>query len=164
MKKITKFYRFFRSYWKRGPIGEIAARGNSDLTLLAIYLLTSPRSNMVGIYHIDERNISKALGIGLERVTGLLEELANIGFIKYDFEENYVWILSAAISESVCANDNQVKGLFNLIDLLEFDECAPFTEEARQLLHEHLVARQNQTNPGVVELQEELNRRAAMGR
>ncbi|MEZ5529803.1 MAG: hypothetical protein R3E57_07700 [Porticoccaceae bacterium] len=103
--------------------------------MVATYLLSCPRGNMAGLYHIPIRSIAKDVLLDESVVSSAIDSLEEIGFCKYDSSDEYCWVCGAALEE---LGDNpsrqQLRGLQNLINRLILDEGAPFAEELEALV------------------------------
>lgn len=63
---------------------------DSDARLLALYLLTSPHSTMIGAFRLPDAYACEDLGWTSERFRNGLETLS--GFVEYDSATKWVWI------------------------------------------------------------------------
>lgn len=89
-------------------------RGDVEAQLLALYLMTSPHSNMIGVYHCPILYMAHEIGIGLEGASKALERLIEAGFCTYEAGSELVFVHRMAafqISESLKPGDNRVKGV-----------------------------------------------------
>jgi hypothetical protein len=92
-----------------------------ETQLMALYLLTSPHSNMVGIYYLPIVYIAHETGISLDKANECLQTLCNIDFCSYDSEKEYVWVHDMARSQIDTAlnpNDNRVKYINSIVQAL----------------------------------------------
>jgi hypothetical protein len=97
-------------------IGETgkALRGNAHAQLLSLYLMTSPHSNMIGIYHCPILYMAHETGLGMEGATKALDSLIEAGFCEYDEASETVFVVRMAayqVGESLKANDNKILGI-----------------------------------------------------
>lgn len=106
-------------FWT-GETGK-SLRGNPELQVLAIYLMTSPHSDMIGIYHLPIMYLCHETGLGLEGASKGLESLSEMGFCLYDEKSEYVWVKEFAkyqVGASLSEGDNRVKSIQKRVDLL----------------------------------------------
>ncbi len=108
-----------RDYSKVSPqfwTGETgrAIRGDLEAQMVALYLMTSPHSNMIGVFTCPLVYISHEIGIPLEGASKGLSKLVQIGFCTYDHPLETVFIHEMAsyqIGVSLKPTDNQVKSV-----------------------------------------------------
>ena len=151
-----KFYRWQRSFWRQEKIKSLIQKGPT-VFMVASYLLTSPRGNMAGLYECPKSSIQKALCLSEDEVSQAMTTLMQMSFIKYDDDSEYVWVLSQAEDE-LGGNPSvkQIVGVLNLVERLEMDELAPFTDDLRSLIlgnpayHEKLELRKQLKESGAV--------------
>lgn len=78
--------------------------------VLALYLLTSPHSNMIGIYYLPLPYIAHETSLPLKKLPGLLEVLRQCHFAYYDQLEDTVFVVEMArwqIAQTLRASDNR---------------------------------------------------------
>lgn len=96
-----------------GPTGK-ALRGNAHAQLLALYLMTSPHSNMVGVFHCPVLYMAHETGIPFEGASQALQRLIEAGFCTYEWDSETVFVHRMAayqVGEALSPKDNQVKGI-----------------------------------------------------
>ena len=89
-------------------------RGDMQTQIVALYLMTCPHSNMIGVFHCPLIYISHETGSSLEGASKGLKTLSEGEFCTYDEETEIVWVHEMAkyqIGEQLSANDNQVKSI-----------------------------------------------------
>jgi hypothetical protein len=82
--------------------------------MLALYLLTCPHANMLGIYYLPIAYIVHDAEMNTDAVTDALEKLNEIGFCTYDDQAEYVWVHEMAIhqiSDQLEERDKRVKAV-----------------------------------------------------
>ena len=123
-----------RSYGKVGPKFWIGATGKllraqgAQAQLVALYLMTSPHANMLGLYYVSIGTIAHETGLGFEGASEGLRRSIEAGFCSYDEASEMVWVHEMAayqIAEKLSPKDNQVKSVQK-----EYDELLanPFLE------------------------------------
>lgn len=109
-----------RDYGKVAPQFWIGETGRQIRTLgplaqvTALYLITSPHSNWLGLYYLPIPLLSHEIGISNEGASEALQSLSEVGFAHYDAPSEWVWVPEMArfqIGESLKADDNRVKGI-----------------------------------------------------
>ena len=137
--KSPTYYRFRRRSWRDETWSRIIRFGPNTF-IVAMYLLSSPRGNMAGIFECPIRLVHRDTNLNESDVKQALKNLCEISFIKYDDKTDFVWVISAAVKE---LGDNpsaqQVIGVLNILDRLENDELAPFVGELRSTILDNSV-------------------------
>jgi hypothetical protein len=77
------------SFWGSGTLHDL----DSDSRLLALYLLTSPHTTMIGAFRLPDAYACEDLGWTSERLRNGFETLSEIGFSKYCEKTKWVWIV-----------------------------------------------------------------------
>lgn len=91
-----------------------ALRGNAHAQLLALYLMTNPHSNMIGVYHCPLLYMAHETGLPFEGASKALQSLIEADFCSYDEATETVFVHRMAahqIAESLKPSDNRVKGV-----------------------------------------------------
>ena len=91
-----------------------ALRGNADAQVLALYLMTSPHANMIGVYHCPVIYMAHETGLTPEGASKALASLSEVGFCTYEEASEVVFVARMAayqIGESLAATDNRVKSI-----------------------------------------------------
>lgn len=86
-----------------------------DAKLLAIYLMTSPHTNMIGCFRLPDAYACDDLGWTPERLRNGFETLSKGLFVKYDEKTKWVWIIKF-LSFNKPENPNQWKAAAKLAD------------------------------------------------
>lgn len=97
-------------------IGETgkALRGNADAQLLALYLMTSPHANMIGVFHCPLIYMAHETGLTPEGASKALARLCEAQFCTYDESSETVFVHRMAayqVGESLKPEDNRVKSV-----------------------------------------------------
>lgn len=89
-------------------------RGNPEGQVLALYLMTSPHANMIGVFHCPVMYMAHETGLGLEGASKALASLIDAGFCLYDNDSETVFVIRMAahqVGEDLDIKDNKVKGV-----------------------------------------------------
>ena len=106
-------------FWT-GKTGK-ALRGDAQAQIVAMYLVTSPHSNMIGVYHCPILYIAHETGLPIEGASKGLQRLIEGEYCTYDEASETVFVHEMAkyqIGESLSPNDKQVKGVQKQFDNL----------------------------------------------
>jgi hypothetical protein len=100
-------------FWT-GETGQALARRGSDALVVAIYLMTSPHSNMLGLYYQPVLYLAEETGLSPEGAWEGLSACIEEGFCLYDQVTKMVWVLEMAsyqIGSALEAKDKRCKGI-----------------------------------------------------
>lgn len=89
-------------------------RGDAETQLLALYLMTSPHSNMIGVYHCPILYMAHETGMAVKGASKALQRLIEAGFCTYDEASELVFVHRMAafqIAELLKPGDNRIKGV-----------------------------------------------------
>ncbi|MBN6517035.1 hypothetical protein JZM36_09170 [Acinetobacter pittii] len=101
----------------------------SESIIVAMYLITSPHANMLGLYYMPILYIAHETGLGLEGAEKGLEWACKVGFCSYDNVSEMIWVHEMArfqVAESLKESDNRCKGIQKDYDSLPSN---PFLED-----------------------------------
>ena len=132
-----------------GETGKALRRRGSEALMVSLYLMTSPHSNMLGLYYQAIPYIAYETGLGEEGARKGLQSCIDVGFCAYDPDSEMVWIYEMAkwqVAEQLKASDHRCKGIQRYYDALP--EC-PFLEPFFDRYAEafHLTRRREKSNP-----------------
>lgn len=97
-----------------GQTGKAIRRLGPETQVLALYLLSSPHANMIGLYHLPLPYIVADTGIPFEGACKALRSLEEIGFCTFDRDAEVIWVIEMAcyqIGEALKPTDLQAKGV-----------------------------------------------------
>ena len=89
--------------------------------IVAMYLMTSPHANMLGLYYIPLLYIAHETGLGFEGASKGLQRACEAGFCSYDEATETVWVHEMArfqVAESLKPADNRCKNVQKEYDSL----------------------------------------------
>jgi hypothetical protein len=100
-------------FWTGDTGPEIAKRG-SEALVVALYLMTSPHSNMLGLYYQPVLYIAEETGMSPEGASMGLTACIEEGFCMYDPGTKMVWVIEMAgyqIGSELLETDKRCKGI-----------------------------------------------------
>lgn len=120
-----------RDYGKVSPqfwIGRTgkSLRGNAEAQVLALYLMTSPHANMIGVYHCPIAYMAHETGLTIEGASKALQSLIEADFCTFDVVDEYVFVHQFAmhqVGESLAASDKRCKGVENELAKVPKNQC-----------------------------------------
>jgi len=102
-------------FWT-GTTGKQIRKMGRDAQVVALYLLTCPSSNMLGLYYLPLPTLCHEVNIKNEGALKTLQRLSEAGFAHYDTASEHVWVVEMAryqIGDTLDEKDNRVKGIKN---------------------------------------------------
>lgn len=99
-----------------GRTGKELRQAGPESQLVALYLLTSPHANMIGLYYMPLAFLSHETGLTIEGAKKGLNSAIKAGFCKYDEQSEMVWIIEMAthqIGEALKPGDKRCAGVQN---------------------------------------------------
>lgn len=120
MKKFGKFRYINTKFWTDKYIEVLEL----DEKLLFLYFLTSPLTNISGIYEITMRQISFHTGINVAEVSKILQKFEKDSKIYYLLDEGWVYIKNFQKHQAI--NDSIVKGIEYALEQLSEDVLKGF--------------------------------------
>lgn len=117
-----------REYGSVSPrfwIGETGKqlRGDPEAQVLALYLMTSPHANMIGIFHCPIMYMAHETGLPFEGASKALARLSEVGFCSYDKASETVFVhrmVAHQVGEDLKPGDNRIAGVRK-----EWEKLAP---------------------------------------
>ncbi|MEW5968654.1 MAG: hypothetical protein AB1706_02120 [Pseudomonadota bacterium] len=108
-----------RDYGKVSPHFWTGSTGKTlrqcpDSIVVAMYLMTCPHANMLGLYYMPLLYVAHETGLGLEGAKKGLQWACDAGFCSYDEGTEMVWVHEMArfqVADSLKATDNRCKGI-----------------------------------------------------
>ena len=91
-----------------------ALRKCPEGVIVGMYLMTSPQSNMLGLFSQPVLYMAHETGLGLEGATKGLQHCINVGFCSFDEDSEFVWVQEMAkyqIAPELKATDLRCKGI-----------------------------------------------------
>jgi hypothetical protein len=106
-------------FWTRGSGKRL--RGNADAQVLALYFVTCPAANMIGVYYVPLVSVAHETGLGMDRTLEALAALGAADFAHYDHDHELVWVPNMAsyqIGDELKAGDKRRFAVVAEIDKL----------------------------------------------
>jgi hypothetical protein len=106
-------------FWTRGSGKRL--RGKPDAQIVALYLLTAPGANMIGVFYVPIVTIGHETGLGEARTLAALAVLEEVGFAHYDASGELAWVPNMAeigIGERLKVADNRRAGVLAELERL----------------------------------------------
>ena len=89
-------------------------RGNAHAQVLALYLMTSPHANMIGVFHCPLIYMAHETGLGMEGASKALQSLIEAKFCTYEESSDTVFVHRMAafqIGDHLSEQDKRCKGV-----------------------------------------------------
>lgn len=125
-------------FWT-GETGQEIARRGSDAVVVAMYLMTSPHSNMLGLYYQPVLYLAEETGLSPEGASEGLRNCIEAGFCDFDPVTKYVWVFEMAsyqIASDLKSDDKRCKGVqkdYNALPNVPF--LGPFFDHYADKFH-----------------------------
>jgi len=127
---------FEKKTWKK--ITKISA----ECVAISLYLMTSPYSNLIGIYKMPAALLSHETGISIDKVIDTVKSLCEVGFCEYDEENSYIWVCDRSEEDigNLKPTDNQLKTALKIFKKLpeELSFKNRFLERNKNIMN-HLI-------------------------
>jgi hypothetical protein len=147
---VREFAKVCPGFWT-GETGRLLRQRGRDAQLVALYLVTGPSANMIGLYHLALPLLCHHTGLSPDEALAALRALSEApseglgspfeapskggkgGFAYYDEATEEVWVPEMAcfqIGPTLAQEDNRVKGVAR--ELLQFRKSKYFNEFMRR--------------------------------
>jgi hypothetical protein len=104
-----------------GTTGKALRSAGLEAQLVALYLLTNPHANMLGLYYLPKLFISHETGLPMEGASKGLARCIEAQFCSYDTATEMVWVHEMAayqVGEQLAELDKRCAGIQNEYDSL----------------------------------------------
>jgi hypothetical protein len=127
-----------REYAKISPQFWIGSTGRKlrdagpKATLVAVYLISSPHANMLGLYYLPELYIAHETGLGIEGASEGLRRVIEAGFCAYDAASEVVFVYEMAcfqVAAQLAVRDKRCIGIQREYDALPDNPFLPMFYE-----------------------------------
>ena len=129
-------YAVISSQFWTGTTGKELRGLGAEAQLVAVYLLTCPNSNMIGMYYLPLPTLCHETGLSAEGAAEALRRVCSTDFAHYDQASEYVFVPNMAgwqIGWRLEPRDKRRQGVVN--ELLRNGKC-PFALEFWNLYNE----------------------------
>jgi hypothetical protein len=117
---VRDYAKLAPTFWT-GETGRAIRRRGSEGVVVALYLMSAPGSNMLGLYYQPVLYMAHETGLGLEGASKGLADCIAEGFCHYDETTEMVWVVEMAafqIAKQLKASDNRCAGIQRDYDAL----------------------------------------------
>jgi hypothetical protein len=107
--------------WQGGRTAKALRKRGPKALVMALYLMSSPHSNMLGLYSQPLLYAAHETGLGVEGASEGLQDCIECGFCGYDEDSEVVWVYEMAqyqIAEALSSGDKRCKGIQKVYDAL----------------------------------------------
>jgi hypothetical protein len=111
-------------FWVRGTGKEL--RGDMEAQIVALYLMTSPHANMIGVFHLPVMYLAHETGLETDAAKAALDRLTAKDFCTYEAESEWIFVHSFAanqIGEELKEGDKRIKGVLNEMSKVPDGSC-----------------------------------------
>lgn len=126
------------TFWT-GKTGKALKARGSEAVIVAMYLMSSPHSNMLGLYYQPVLYMAHETGLGIEGASKGLQGAIDAGFCSFDEESEMVWVFEMAsfqIASELMPKDKRCIGIQKELEALpENPFSASFFEKYRSAFH-----------------------------
>lgn len=112
-------------FWVRGTGKEL--RGDMEAQVVALYLMTSPHANMIGVFHLPVMYLAHETGLSIDAATSALSRLADKDFCTYEPVSEWIFVHSFAanqIGAELKEGDKRIKGVMNELAKVPTGPCS----------------------------------------
>jgi len=110
---MRSYSQVYPQFWI-GETGRKIREGGEETLIVSFYLLTSPHSNMLGLYYCPILYISHETGLTFQGASKGLQRASEAGFCAYDYPSEVVWVYEMAkyqVGERLKEGDNRIIGV-----------------------------------------------------
>jgi hypothetical protein len=115
-----QYGRVATTFWT-GETGRAIKAQGAEASLVALYLTTSPHSNMLGLYYVSPLYIAVETELGIPGASKGLRGCIEAGFCAYDEPSGFVWVYEMAkfqIADALTMTDKRCLGVQRFYDSL----------------------------------------------
>jgi hypothetical protein len=117
---VREYAKLGPTFWT-GETGKELRRRGSEGVIVALYLVSSPHSNMLGLYYQPVLYMAHETGLGIEGASKGLRDCIEVGFCRYDAITEMVFVPEMAawqIADELKATDKRCPGIQKDYDAL----------------------------------------------
>jgi hypothetical protein len=119
-------------FWT-GETGKALKSEGTEAVVVALYLMTSPHANMIGLYYLPKMYIAHETGLGMEAAARGLAGAIKAGFCAYDEDAEMVFVPRMAayqIAETLSVKDNRRIAVVREVSACPHSEFAELFRQA----------------------------------
>jgi hypothetical protein len=110
---MRRYAKVAPQFWT-GTTGRAIRAAGRDVQLVALYLISCPSANMIGLYYLPLPTLCHEVRISEPAARRALERLNDLGFASYDAASEHVFVREMArfqVAESLRPGDKQIPGI-----------------------------------------------------
>lgn len=110
---MREYAKLAPTFWT-GKTGRALKRRGIEGVVVALYLVSSPHSNMLGLFYQPVLYLAEETGLTIEGASKGLQDCIACGFCSYDEETKTVWVHEMAawqIDDQLSSGDKRCKGI-----------------------------------------------------
>ena len=114
---MRDYSKLISRFWT-GETGKAIRRHGALVQVIALYIVSSPSSNMIGLYYLPMPTLCHEVGCSSEAAQQALHALADLGFAFYDDSTEHVWIPNMArfqIGEQLNPGDKRIVAIMKAL-------------------------------------------------
>ena len=135
---MRRYAKIIPQFWI-GETGRKLREAGSDALLVALYLLSNPHANMLGLYYLPTSLIAHETGLTPQGASEGLRRAIEAGFCLYDGSSEMVFVLEMAryqVADQLVSTDKQCAGIQREYDALPNNPFfAAFYEKYAKAFH-----------------------------
>jgi hypothetical protein len=112
--EMRDYARIAPHFWT-GTTGRKIRAAGRNAQVIALYLITAPSANMLGLYYLPLPVLCHEVGISVQGARAALRSLSEVGFAHYDDQTEHIWVPEMArfqIGETLRPSDKWVAGVW----------------------------------------------------
>lgn len=110
---MREYAKLSPTFWT-GATGRALRRRGIEGVVVALYLVSSPHSNMLGLYYQPLMYMAYETGLGIEGASKGLRDCIACGFCSHDSDTEMVWVHEMAawqIADALSSGDKRCRGI-----------------------------------------------------
>src|SRR5437879_1147459 len=120
---MRDYARIAPQFWT-GETGKLLRESGRDTQVVALYVVTCPSANMIGLYYLPLPTLCHEVGITSQGARKALQRASEGGFAYYDDASEHVWVPEMArfqLGEQLKPGDNRIPAVVR--ELLAAKSC-----------------------------------------
>jgi hypothetical protein len=136
---VRKYAQVGPQFWSTSKTGREIRKKGAEAVVVAMYLMSSPHSNMLGLYYQPLLYMAHETGLGIEGASKGLRSCIEVGFCSFDEASEVMWVHEMAlyqIGEGLKPKDKRCAGVQKEYDAAP--ECpflGAFYERYKDVFH-----------------------------